>query len=129
LGCAEHLASTLQKKQLPRFGSASLMRPPLQGFDGYKWLSDLHVLDVGKLEEGAITSARCVADAGRTSRCAFFCVCFTRHVPGRAHRYTLVRIKPPYTFSALFAFSIAKPAAYSFTLPPLALGCAVWPPC
>lgn len=32
--------------------------PPLQGFDGYKWLSDIHVLDVGKLEEGAITNAR-----------------------------------------------------------------------
>lgn len=27
------------------------------GFDGFKWLNDLHVLDVGKLEESAITSA------------------------------------------------------------------------
>lgn len=31
----------------------------LAGFDGFKWLSDLHVLDVGKLEESAITTARC----------------------------------------------------------------------
>ncbi len=28
----------------------------LGGFDGYKWLSDLNVLDVGKLEETAITT-------------------------------------------------------------------------
>lgn len=26
------------------------------GFDGFKWLSDLHVLDVSKLEESEITS-------------------------------------------------------------------------
>ena len=28
----------------------------LGGFDGFKWLNDLHVLDVGKLEESAITN-------------------------------------------------------------------------
>jgi len=28
----------------------------LGGFDGFKWLNDLHVLDVGKLEENAITN-------------------------------------------------------------------------
>ncbi len=28
----------------------------LGGFDGYKWLNDLNVLDIGKLEETAITS-------------------------------------------------------------------------
>ncbi len=28
----------------------------LGGFDGFKWLNDLHILDVGKLEETAITS-------------------------------------------------------------------------
>jgi N-acetylneuraminic acid mutarotase len=28
----------------------------LGGFDGYKWLNDLNVLDVGKLEETAITT-------------------------------------------------------------------------
>jgi len=50
----------------PTCGYSPLNHPPLQGFDGYKWLSDLHVLDVGKLEEGAITSARCVAEADCT---------------------------------------------------------------
>lgn len=29
----------------------------LGGFDGFRWLTDLHVLDVGKLEESAITNA------------------------------------------------------------------------
>lgn len=28
----------------------------LGGFDGFKWLNDLHILDVGKLEENAITN-------------------------------------------------------------------------
>ncbi len=25
------------------------------GFDGFKWLSDMHILDVGRLDEDAIT--------------------------------------------------------------------------
>ena len=35
----------------------------LGGFDGYKWLNDLNVLDVGKLEETAITTQVRVATA------------------------------------------------------------------
>jgi hypothetical protein len=36
----------------------------LGGFDGFKWLNDLHVLDVGKLEESAITTARYAFNVG-----------------------------------------------------------------
>jgi len=65
-GCAA-LSSCRQRRGRFYFCYFSVTHSPLvQGFDGYKWLSDLHVLDVGKLEEGAITSARCVADDGRT---------------------------------------------------------------
>ena len=31
----------------------------LGGFDGFKWLNDLHVLDVAKLEESEITTQVC----------------------------------------------------------------------
>lgn len=46
-GRQRHTAVLVASKKLFVFG----------GFDGLRWLSDLHVLDVGKLEEGALTSA------------------------------------------------------------------------
>jgi leucine-zipper-like transcriptional regulator 1 len=46
-GRQRHTACLVQSKKLFVLG----------GFDGFKWLHDLHVLDVGKLEESAITSA------------------------------------------------------------------------
>lgn len=46
-GRQRHTACLVQSKKLFVLG----------GFDGFKWLSDLHVLDVGKLEASAITTA------------------------------------------------------------------------
>lgn len=46
-GRQRHAACMLDTKRLFVFG----------GFDGYKWLDDMYVLDVGKLEESALTTA------------------------------------------------------------------------
>jgi hypothetical protein len=43
----------------------------LGGFDGFKWLNDLHILDVAKLEETEITSQvplSCVVCVGHLKR-------------------------------------------------------------
>ncbi len=46
-GRQRHTATLIGKKRLLVLG----------GFDGYRWLSDMHLLDVGALEESAITHA------------------------------------------------------------------------
>ena len=46
-GRQRHTATLIGKKRLLILG----------GFDGYRWLSDMHLLDVGALEESAITHA------------------------------------------------------------------------
>ncbi len=54
LACLRDLACVLC-----RLLSGAVQLFVLGGFDGYKWLSDLNVLDVGKLEETAITTQVC----------------------------------------------------------------------
>ena len=50
----EHTPAGRQRHTACLVGSKKLFI--LGGFDGFKWLNDLHVLDVGKLEESAITT-------------------------------------------------------------------------
>jgi N-acetylneuraminic acid mutarotase len=51
----EHTPTGRQRHTAVLVGSSQLFI--VGGFDGFKWLNDLHVLDVSKLEETAITTA------------------------------------------------------------------------
>ena len=51
----EHTPTGRQRHTAVLVGSSQLYI--VGGFDGFKWLNDLHVLDVSKLEETAITTA------------------------------------------------------------------------